>query len=223
MHATEINKIVEQVIRQLKQKAHPFRTIPIGVSARHVHLSPDHVEKLFGKGYRLTRRKALSQPGQYAAEETVMVAGGKSVLEKVRILGPPRGRTQVEVSLTDAVKLGSNPPLRESGDLKGAAPVTLIGPKGSVHVEEGMIIAKRHIHMTPKDALEFGVQNGEYVGVETGGDRYVTFDRVLIRVSDQYRLEMHIDTDEANAAMLKTGETVRLVKKSGVEPWPIGS
>jgi propanediol utilization protein len=180
--------------------------IPVSVSNRHVHLSEKDLEILFGKGYKLTKIKDLSQPGQFAAKETVIIAGPKGVIEKVRILGPTRKQTQVEVSMTDTYKLGVKAPVRDSGDLIGSAPITIIGPKGSVYLSEGLIIAKRHIHMTTYEASRFNLRDKQIVKVKIVGERGGIFDEVLVRVSDNYALDMHIDTDEANAFGI-TGQT----------------
>ncbi|PID22329.1 acetate kinase [Sporosarcina sp. P3] len=214
MNQQLIEQIVGEILGQLGQSPVqlPERAVPIAVSARHVHLQPEHVEILFGAGYELTQRSELSQPGQFAANETVMIAGPKSSIERVRILGPVRKATQVEVSFTDAMKLGVKPPLRESGNIEGSAPITLIGPKGSVHIDQGLIIAQSHIHMAPSDAARFGVVDGEYVTVEADGVRSISFRHVRIRVNERYRLEMHIDTDEANAGFITQGSIGRLVK-----------
>lgn len=172
--------------------------IPIGVSARHVHLSREHVEVLFGKGYQLNKKKDL-MGGQFAAMECVTLVGTKlRAIENVRILGPERKRSQVEVAKTDAIRLGINPPVRESGNLDGSAPIALVGPKGVLYLEEGCIVAKRHIHMSPEDAQKFGVVNGQKVKVQFDNGRGGIFDEVVIRVDKSFTLEMHIDTDEAN-------------------------
>ncbi len=182
------------------------RTTVINVSARHVHLSPEHLEALFGPGYQLTVRKELMQPGQFAAEETVAVIGPKGSFPRVRVLGPARGKSQVEISATDARTLGVPAMVRLSGNVAGTPGVILEGPKGRVELEEGVIIAQRHIHMTPADAEKYGVTDGQVVRVKTRGTRPLTFDDVVIRVRDDMALEMHIDTDEANAAGLKDGD-----------------
>ncbi|MBQ3593085.1 MAG: phosphate propanoyltransferase [Clostridia bacterium] len=171
----------------------------VEVSARHVHVSQEDLEKLFGKGYELTVKKMLSQPGQYACEEKVAVVGPKGEL-KMSILGPVRSATQVEVSYTDARALGIAVPVRESGDTKGSAGVKLVGPAGEVELAEGAIAAMRHIHMTTADAAEYGVKDKDIVSVKVGGPRGLVFDNTVVRVSDTYALAMHIDTDEANAA-----------------------
>jgi len=187
------------------------RTIPVGVSARHIHLSDADLEKLFGPGAKLTVFKHLSQPGQYASNEKVDIVTEKGVIKGVRILGPTRKQTQVEVSLTDALKLRIAPPIRDSGNVAGSAQCKLVGPFGEVALSEGAIAALRHIHMTPEDAQAFGVKDKELVSVKFGGERGLTFDQVLIRVNKDFRLEMHIDTDEANAAKIGGGCSVELV------------
>jgi putative phosphotransacetylase len=208
-----IQSIVKEVVSEFQlNKENKEQSVPIGVSARHVHLSQEHVEFLFGHGYQLTPKSDLSQPSQFAANETVLLVGPKGSIERVRILGPARGATQVEVSKTDALKLGLKPPLRESGDIKDSSPVTIVGPKGSIYIPEGLILAQCHIHMTPEDAEYYGVENGEFVSVKVEGIRSVIFDRVLIRVSDKYKLEMHIDTDEGNAALAEKGSMGKILK-----------
>ena len=175
----------------------------IETSARHVHVTQETLEKLFGAGFELSVRKMLSQPGQFASGEKVEVVGPKGSL-KCSILGPCRKLNQVELSFTDARTLGVVAPVRESGDVAGSAPVKLIGPAGEVELSEGAIIAKRHVHMTPEDAKNFGVENGQIVKVQTLNEtgRKLVFDDVVIRVSSTYALAMHIDTDEANAGAL---------------------
>ncbi|WP_420491611.1 phosphate propanoyltransferase [Neobacillus drentensis] len=212
MNEQAIRTVVEEVIQQLLKKDSRESTIPLAVSARHCHLSQADLETLFGKGYELTKKADLSQPGQFAANETVLIVGPRGSIEKVRILGPARSLTQVEVSRTDALKLGLKPPLRESGNIAGSAPITLVGPKGSIFKHEGLIVAQAHIHMNPEDATYFGVENGEYVRIRTEGERPISFEKVLIRVSPRYRLEMHIDTDEANAGFITSGQAGLLVK-----------
>jgi putative phosphotransacetylase len=173
----------------------------VETSARHVHVSEADLEKLFGKGYQLTVKKALSQPGQYACEERVTVVGPKKELKNVSILGPVRPATQVELSMTDARSIGIAAPVRESGDVAGSAGCKLVGPAGEVEIPEGVIVAKRHIHMTPEDAAKAGVADKEIVKVACGGDgRKLVLDDVVIRVSDKFSTAMHIDTDESNAA-----------------------
>ena len=171
----------------------------VETSARHVHVTAEAVEILFGKGHTLTNKKDLSQPGQYACEEKVTVIGPKGSL-KASILGPARPANQVEISLTDARMIGVQPPVRESGDIAGSASCIIEGPCGSVEVNEGVIVAKRHIHMTPADAEELGVCDKEIVGVKLDTARPLIFGDVVVRVSDKFALAMHIDTDESNAS-----------------------
>lgn len=214
MQENLVQKIVEEVLQQvLKNQSSPPHDgkIPIGVSARHVHLAQAEVEQLFGENYQLTPKFELSQPGQFAAEETVVVAGPKGSIERVRILGPARSLSQVEVSWTDAMKLGLKPPLRISGDIQGSSPVTLIGPKGSVVLNEGLIIAQAHIHMSPSDSAKFNVIDGQSVQIKVEGIRPIILSNVVIRVSERYRLEMHIDTDEANAGLIQQGTLAEIV------------
>ena len=180
--------------------------VPIGVSARHIHLTQAHVEILFGPGAALTEWKPLSQPKQYAAQEMVAVHGPKGSFPKVRILGPARSLTQLEISRTDAFALGINPPVRESGNIAGTPGVRIVGPAGEVTVDEGVIIAARHIHFHTSDAQRWGIRDKQLLKVKAGGERGVIFNQVLARVSDQYALDMHIDTDEGNAAGVTTGE-----------------
>lgn len=188
-----------------------MNNIPISISARHIHLSREHVRQLFGANYELTVFVELSQPGQYACNEQLTIKGSKGSIEDVRILGPARSITQVEISKTDCFKLGIKAPVRNSGDIKDSPGAVLIGPAGSVELSEGVIQAKRHIHMSPKDADELGVMDKQWVMVRIPGDRGIIFDDVLIRVNDQYNLDMHIDTDEANAAGIKNGSFGELI------------
>ena len=185
----------------------------VETSARHVHVTQEALETLFGKGYELHPKKYLSQPGQYASEERVDVVGPKKTLSRVSILGPVRPETQIELSLTDARSIGCTAPVRESGDIAGSGSCKLVGPCGEVEVTEGVIAAKRHIHMTPADAAEFGVQDKDVVSVkvETAG-RALTFGDVVVRVSEKFSLAMHIDTDESNAACAVNGTMGELIK-----------
>lgn len=174
----------------------------VETSARHVHVTEETLEKLFGKGYKLTVKKELSQPGQYASNERVTVVGAKKEIPNVSILGPCRKFDQVELSATDARSAGINAPVRESGDVAGSGACKLVGPAGEVELSEGAIVAKRHIHMTEADAKEFGVSNGQIVEVllDAGNGRKTIYGDTVIRVSDKFALAMHIDTDESNAA-----------------------
>ncbi|KEK10468.1 phosphate propanoyltransferase [Lysinibacillus fusiformis] len=225
MQENLVQKIVEEVLQQvLKNQSSPPHDgkIPIGVSARHVHLAQAEVEQLFGENYQLTPKFELSQPGQFAAEETVVIAGPKGSIERVRILGPARSLSQVEVSWTDAMKLGIKPPLRISGDIQGSSPVTLIGPKGSVVLNEGLIIAQAHIHMSPEDSAKFNVMDGQSVQIKVEGIRPIILSNVVIRVSERYRLEMHIDTDEANAGLIQQGTVAEIVQHQvNEQPIPV--
>lgn len=187
-------------------------TIPVGVSNRHVHLSQEDLDTLFGKGYELTNMKELSQPGQYACKEMVTVCGPKGAIEKVRILGPVRKQTQVEILAADCFKLGRNTTPKMSGELAGTPGITLVGPKGTVETKEGLIIAQRHIHMSPADALKFGVHDGETVKIETEGIRGGIFNNVAIRVTETSALECHLDTEEANAMGLSGSSKITIVK-----------
>ena len=179
--------------------------IPVEVSAHHIHLAQEHVEALFGPGHELTWQSDLSQPGQFACQEQLTIVGPKGRVERVRVLGPVRRATQVEISMTEQFKLGIHPPIRESGDLLGTPGCTLEGPAGSVTIERGVICAMRHIHMTPADALRYGVKDKSTVRVRVPGDRELVFGDVRVRVDENYALAMHIDTDEANSANIRTG------------------
>ncbi len=188
--------------------------IPVGVSNRHIHLTRQDVETLFGKGYRLTPLKDLSQPGQYACKEQLTIVGPSlRPIEKVRVLGPERKASQVEISRTDAYLLKVKPPVRESGKIAGSAPITIIGPKGVVTLSEGCMIANRHIHMSPEDGARFGLKDNDYVTVDAFGERRTRFFDVQVRVDPNFRLEMHLDTDDANAAGLANGAKVAIIKE----------
>lgn len=187
--------------------------VPVGVSNRHIHLSTADLETLFGKGYELTPIKDLSQPGQFACKETLTIVGPSlRPIENVRVLGPVRKASQVEISRTDSFTLKVKPPVRESGDIAGSSPVTIIGPKGVVTLKEGCIIANRHIHMSADEGAQFGLCDGQYVDVEVEGARRTKFYDVQVRVHKDFRLEMHIDTDDANAAGIGNGAKVKIVK-----------
>ena len=190
-----------------------MKKIPVGISGRHLHLTQEHLETLFGKGYQLTVLKELSQPGQYAAEEKVdVVSPDGKLLAGVRILGPVRPASQVEISKSDAIRFKFVAPVRSSGDVKGSGAATLIGPKGQVYINEGVIIADRHIHFSPEEAKEFGVTDRMVVSIKVGGIKAGILDNVLCRVHPQVRLDCHLDTDDGAAFMLSTGDTVELVK-----------
>ena len=186
----------------------------VETSARHVHVTQETLELLFGEGYQLTVKKELSQPGQFASNERITVVGPKKELANVSILGPCRKLNQVELSATDARSIGIDAPIRESGDVAGSGACKLIGPKGEVELKEGVIVAKRHIHMTEKDATDFGVTNGEIVNVliENGNGRKTIFGDTVIRVSNSYALAMHVDTDESNSAACARNQMGTIVK-----------
>ena len=184
-----------------------------GVSNRHLHLSQADVEILFGEGATLTAIRDLGQPGQYACEEQVNLVGPKSTLKNVRVLGPVRKQTQVEVSLTDSFALGVKPPLRDSGDLAGSAGLTIEGPKGSIVLSEGVILAKRHVHFSHEEAAVLQIKDKDIITVTVAGERALVFDKVLARVHETFALEFHVDIDEANAAFLKTGDEVIISKE----------
>ncbi len=186
-------------------EARKSKPVPMEVSAHHVHLQEEHVEALFGPGHELTFRAELSQPGQFACQETVDLIGPRGTVERVRVLGPTRKQTQIEISRTEEFKLGIDAPIRASGDLKGSPGVLLKGTKGTIKMKEGIICALRHIHMTPEDALTYGLRDRDYVRIRVEGERPLSFGGVLVRVNPSYRLAMHVDTDEANAAELNTG------------------
>lgn len=190
-----------------------MRKIPLGVSGRHLHLSQEHLDILFGKGYQLTKMKDLSQPGQYACEERVDVVSPEGRIQAgVRILGPVRSATQVEISRSDAIRGRFIAPVRSSGDIKGSGPAKLIGPKGEVEIAEGVIVADRHIHFSLEEAKEFGVKDGDVVSIFVDGEKRGILDDVLCRVSDRFVLDCHLDTDDGAAFGLKTGDTVQIVK-----------
>ena len=219
LNAQSIEAIVKKIVSEMgtvpaATAAGNDLTVPVGISNRHIHLSREDLDTLFGKGYELTPIKDLSQPGQFACKEQLTIVGpSMRSIEGVRVLGPVRKQSQVEISVTDSYVLKVKPPVRESGSLAGSAPVTIIGPKGIVILKEGCVIANRHIHMSLEDGARFGVKDGDYVTVDafSGTKRTRWFD-VQVRVSDQFRLEMHVDTDDANAVGFKNGSTVTVVR-----------
>ena len=203
-----IRNIVENVVFNILSKRGEFflldkKKVKINASNRHLHLTREHLDILFGTNFELVKTKDLIQPGEFATDQTVNIAGPKGTIQNVRILGPVRKYTQVEISLTDSFALGlGKPPLRDSGNLEGSLPVTIIGKAGTVILDKGLILAQRHVHMTPEDAQVFGVKNGDYAKVRVDGPRELVFEKVLMRVSPNYAFEMHVDIDEANAAMV---------------------
>ena len=216
LNASTIEAIVKKIVSEMDTPAAAADdlTIPVGISNRHIHLSREDLDTLFGAGYELTPIKDLSQPGQYACKELLTIIGpSMRPIENVRVLGPIRKESQVEISVTDSFVLKVKPPVRESGSVAGSAPITIIGPKGIVTLKQGCIIANRHIHMSPADGARFGVKDGDYITVDafSGTKRTRWFD-VQVRVSDKFCLEMHVDTDDANAVGFKNGSTVTMVK-----------
>ena len=210
-----VSAVAEAVLKALQADgtASSSDGIPVGISNRHIHLSREHINILFGEGYELTPMKDLSQPGQYACKGQLTIVGPSlRPIEKVRVLGPERPASQVEISRTDSYVLKVKPPVRESGKTAGSAPVTIIGPKGIVELKEGCIIANRHIHMSLEDGKRFGVNDNEYVTVDVNSERRTRFYDVQVRVSDKFSLEMHLDTDDANAAAIKNGDKVSIVE-----------
>lgn len=205
-----LNEIVEEVINRVKKEAF----IEVEASGRHVHLSREDVDKLFGKGYELTKLKDLSQPGQYACKERVTITGPKGSLKNVVVLGPCRANTQVEISLTDGSSLGLKAPIKQSGDLEGTLGIKISTENGAVELDKGLMVAKRHIHMKPCDAKKFDVCDNEVVQVKVMGQRPLIFDDVVVRVSESFETYMHIDYDEANACGYSKGTFAKIIKKS---------
>lgn len=212
----QVERIAQEVIRRLggsgRDQVPATGTIPVSVSARHIHISRGVLDELYGEGFALTRRTDLGQPGEFASEQTVTLVGpGMRAIERVRVLGPVRAYTQVEISATDAVRLGIKPPIRRSGDLAGSEAVTIVGPAGTVSLREGTIRAMRHIHMTERDAEIHRVKDGDLVRVRFPGPAALVLENVLIRVSKSALLEIHLDTDNANAAGVLPPTTVDIL------------
>lgn len=203
-----VEDIIDEVIKRVKKEAF----IEVEASGRHVHLCEEHINILFGRDYKLTRIKDLSQPGQYACKERVTITGPKGSLKNVIVLGPARKATQVEVSLTDATSIGIKAPVKESGKIEDTPGITISTERASITVDKGVIVAKRHIHMTPEDAEKFGVKDKEIIQAKVYGNRPLIFDDVVIRVSPDFRTYMHIDYDEANACGFTKGTLCRIVK-----------
>ncbi|MBO4941383.1 MAG: phosphate propanoyltransferase [Clostridia bacterium] len=204
-----IAKAVQNVIKDINDDGQ----IKVGVSQRHIHLSQEDLETLFGKGYQLTIKKYL-MGREYASNEVVTLVGPSlKAIENVRVLGPVRNKTQVEISRTDTFVLKVSPPVRPSGQVEGSEKVVVVGPKGSVYLKEGVIIANRHIHLTPEYATANGIKDNDYVDVEVEGIKPTRFYDVQVRVRDDFNVEMHIDTDDANSAGLKNGAKVKILKK----------
>lgn len=206
-----IEIVTQAVIKELSTRDDD--KVPVGISVRHIHLTRSNIDWLFGRNYQLTPKKALSQPGQFACEECLDVIGPKGVLTKVRVLGPERNATQVELSQTDCRTIGVSAPVRDSGDLEGTPGIKLRGPLGEIEIPKGVIIADRHIHMSPADAERFGLKDGDRVKVKIDGVKPGVMEHVLIRAGEKHRLDMHIDTDDGNAFMLKQGQLVTVLGK----------
>src|SRR5690554_5734893 len=185
--------------------------VPVGLSNKHLHLSAVDLEKLFGEGYELTPFKDLKQPGQYAAEEKVDVVGPKGTLKGVRILGPVRPETQVELAMTDTRAIGIDAPIRESGKLAGTPGVKLVGPAGEIDIDFGAIVALRHVHLSVDQAKEAGVKDKQMISIKFGGERGLVFDNILVRSGEGHNAEIHLDTDEGNAAGLKSGDLGEII------------
>ena len=209
MSAYDLTQLITERVAKKLEEYDKFK-IKIGVSNRHVHVTREDLDILYGTGYALTKKSDLGQPGQFAAKETVTVRGPKGEFKNVRILGPVRPKSQVEISKTDSFRLGVYPPVRESGHHQGTPGIELIGPKGSVQLDQGVIIALRHIHMTPADAKARGLKDNDVVNVKTFGQRHGILGEVVIRVSDKFALEMHVDVDEANACSLSNNDYVMI-------------
>lgn len=206
--------ITKVILETVEEIINTDMGIPAGISVRHIHIQKEHLEKLFGTNYKLTHFKDLSQIGQFAAEEKVDLIGPKGEIKNVRILGPERPKTQVELALSDARILGIKPPVRASGDLENSEGIIIRGPLGEVQLNDGVIIAERHIHMSDIEAKKFNVVDGEKVQVQVTGDKPGIFDNVTIRVNEKSVLDFHIDTDDANAFLLNQGSLVQMLKKS---------
>ncbi|MEN8121893.1 MAG: phosphate propanoyltransferase [Bacteroidota bacterium] len=215
--------VIDQIVDEVKKSLGSNKgivnnagknTIPLGVSNRHIHLTQATFKKLFGENTEFEVMRPLYQPGEFASKHTVTIVGPKQrSIQSVRILGPLRNYDQVEVSLTDAIVLGINPPVVNSGTLDNAVPLTLVGPAGSVYLEKCAIVASRHIHMTNADAANFGVKDGDFCKVRVGGAKSTIFENVLVRINDSWLLQIHLDTDDANAANIRTETSVEFIGK----------
>jgi putative phosphotransacetylase len=215
MNDSGISQIVDEVVRGLAGRSlvdeNPSKFVVVGVSNRHLHIMPEHADILFGPGKRLTSLRALRQPDQFASKETVSIATSRGVLHNVRLIGPERDHTQVELSRSDAIALGLDPPIRQSGSIAGSAGCVIIGPAGSVVLNHGVILASRHLHCHTSEGEALGLRDKQIIQVKAAGDRGGILDNVLVRVGSAHKLEMHLDTDEANALGLASGDKVELV------------
>jgi len=208
MSNISLEHIIQEVVNRVKNELF----IKVEASGRHIHLCQEHLDILFGRGYTLTKLKDLSQPGQYACKERVTITGPKGSIANVIVLGPTRQNTQVEVSLTDTLALGIKAPVKESGSIENTPGIKISTERASIEIDKGVIVAKRHIHITPEDADKFGVRDKEIVSVEVLGQRPLIFEDTVIRVSEKFRTFMHIDYDEANACGFTKGTLCRIVK-----------
>lgn len=205
-----LEKVLNEILELVEESK---LSIPVGISNRHIHLKEEHIEMLFGKDYKLNKLKDLSQTGQFAAKEVLNICGPKSVIEKVRVLGPARKETQVEISAGDCLKLGIKAPVKMSGDLEGSSGLTLVGPKGTVVLDKGVIVSQRHIHMNEEDAKKFNVKNGELVSIVVEGPRGGQYNNTCIRIDKSFNLECHLDTEEANSMGLNPKSRISILKK----------
>lgn len=222
MNEEMIKKVVAEVISGYLEDQSSYVSegleIPIGTSARHVHLSETDVERLFGKGYVLTKKRDISQPGQFLCEERVTIIGPKNVFQNVAVLGPIRKNTQVEISVSDARILGVDPPVAMSGELDDAGDIMIASPQACIKAEKSLIVAKNHVHFSAQEARQAGVSDGDLVDVVMQTERSLTFRNVPVRAGDKHKLEMHIDFDEANACLYKKGDKAILIKQTGIRP-----
>ncbi len=206
----ELNLLITEIVSRVSEKK--VFQIPVGVSNRHIHLSKEHVEFLFGAGYSLNKMKDLKQPGQFAANETVTLAGQSGVISNVRILGPARNQTQIEISRTDSFTLGITPPVRISGDIKKTPGIVIIGKNNTLVLQEGVVIAANHLHLSDSEAKEMNLSNGQKILIRSSlKSRKLFFADVIVRCGKEHLMEFHIDTDEANSAMLSSGDIVEIV------------
>ena len=211
MDRAEVQRLVTERIVKTAYEKTGRRFVPAAGSNRHIHVSAQDLEALFGRGYALKPERALSQPGQYAAGETVSIAGPKGRIDQIRVLGPARGKTQIEILTTDAFRLGISPVVRLSGDIEGTPGATIIGPAGSIELSSGVIIAMRHVHISPEQAAWLGLQNGDLVSIRKDGVRALVFEAVPVRCGEGHNLELHLDLEEANAGSIKNGELLEIV------------
>ena len=212
MENLDINKLVRNAVLTALIKNENVRAVPVASSNKHIHLSREDVDILFGKGYQLKQLRPLSQPGQFACEETLTFEGPKGKLAKMRVLGPERPETQVELAVTDCFKAGIKPVVRMSGELEGTPGGRLIGPAGEVELKKGVIVARRHLHISEEQGRLYGLKTGDEISIRKDGERPVILEGVAVRCGKGHDLEVHIDTDEANAALIKNGDLLEIVK-----------